>query len=623
MRIAAGRIPFIFILFFFIPFFEGGETPFGLFLIHTFTLSALVLTGITGSRIWIPKFLLYFLPFFGALLVSTAIAPYKYSAFLQLWDYCIAGIAAVVFFSVLKESEDESVFLIRVLFLAAAAALVASVLVSPMGMHTRIKGSFVNPNDFACYTLLMVLYGLFQWETESDPARKRIHSFTMVLLSVCIALSASRSAFLAGCVFALLYLWRRKPGRAAFIGVTLALLFCSGILLYRFYNPDPFQYYRLRIWKHSLEGILNDPYLGVGLNMLQYQAARFNFPGDDLLGRYALVATTADNQYLQILAETGFLGLFTFLVGWLAIPFLHNKTSKRYLVLRLSIVVVSVISFFSQPLENTAIQFLFLLLIVLPLSLDPDGKGFLIRLQAAGRIALCVLTFVLFCVGVYLPYAADREYKAAIRSGDSREAQEHLTKAVLYNPYQPYYRFAFVKRAVDSNPSWKQADWLKLIGPLNDSIRLNPLESEFYAYRARIYVILAKQTGDKNYYSQAVSSYQAALDRSPNNVFLRAQFASFLAQWGRMDLAETEIQKALEAEPVFLNARFLLALIRAERGDSAGARAMFAEAEKFYSSYKNVRTEPGDLYRARLLAMDPKRIEEIRSRIFSADSPAH
>ena len=625
MRIAAGRVPFIvlFIIFLFLPFFEGGETAVGLFLIHTFTLFALLLTAVTHSRIWIPKFLLYFLPFFGALLVSTAIAPYKYSAFLQLWDYSIAGIATILFFSVLKENKDQSAFLIRAFFLASSVALIASVLVSPMGMHTRIKGSIVNPNDFACYTLLMVLYGLFLWETESEPTRKRIVSFTIVLFAVCIALSASRSAFLAGCLFALLYLWRRKPGKTVFVGITLALLFCSGILLYRFHNPDPFQYYRLRIWKHSLEGILNDPYLGVGLNMLPYHAARFNFPGDNLLGRYAFLATTADNQYLQILAETGFLGLFTFLVGWLTIPFLLNKTSKRYLVLRLSIVVVSVIAFFSLPLENTAIQFLFLFLIVLPLSLDSNGKSLLIALHAAGRIALCVLTFVLFSAAVYLPYAADREFKAAIRTTDLRAAQEHLTKAVLYNPYQPYYRFAFIKRAVDSNPLWKPADWLKLIGPLNDSIRLNPLESDFYAYRARIYVILAKQTEEKNYYSQAVSSYQAALDRSPNNVFLRIQFASFLAQWGRMDLAETETQKALEAEPVFLHARFLLARIRAERRDPAGARAVFTEAERYYSRFRNARIEPGDLYKARLLSIDPKKIEEIRARVFSTDSPAH
>jgi len=653
VRIIANRIPFflVCVIIVFLPFFEGGETPLGLFLIHTFTLSAFVLVAVTHSRIWIPRFLIYFVPFLAALLVSTAIAPYKYSAFLQLWDYFVAAIFSVTLFSVLKESENERGFFVMIAFLAGSTVLLASVLASPLLLHFRIRGSFVNPIDFASYALLLVLFGLFQFERESDPRMKRMIAFIIVLVSICIILSASRSVFLAGGIFIGLYLWRRKPGKVMFTVMTLTLLVGAGVLLYRFQQQDPFQYYRLRIWKHSLEGILQDPYLGVGLNMLPFHAARFNFPGDDLVGRYAFIAPTADNQYLQILAETGFLGLFTFLVGWLGIYFLLKRFSNHFFVPRCSVLVVSLISLFSLPLENTAILFLFLFLVILPPSLDTADKGSCLSFPAAGRIVLCVLSFLLFSVAVYLPYAAIREFKTALEANDLSAAQKHLSRALLYNPYQPYYRFAFVKRIVESNPPWKPSEWLTLIGPLNESIQLNPLERDFYAYRARIYAILTRLTRGKKYYSQAVSSFQSALDRAPYDVFLRIQLASFLGQWGRLDLAEKEVERAIESEPVYLDARFLMALIRQEKGDHSGARAAFVEAENYYNRYRNfpklVEPEAGSgriraaagayrgalsvraaqrlrnlrqkSYYKALLAIDPGRIEEIRKRIFSRE----
>ena len=69
------------------PFFEGGETPLGLFLVHSVILLSLALIVLDGSSLWIPPFLPYFLPFLLATIASSIVAPYRYAASLQLWDY--------------------------------------------------------------------------------------------------------------------------------------------------------------------------------------------------------------------------------------------------------------------------------------------------------------------------------------------------------------------------------------------------------------------------------------------------------------------------------------------------------------------------------------------------------
>src|SRR5262249_17804165 len=149
---------------------------------------------------------------------------------------------------------------------------------------------------------------------------------------------------------------------------------------------------------------------------------------------------------------------------------------------------------------------------------------------------------------------ADREFKKALASNGESSSEIHLEKATRYNPYQPYYNFTFVKRIVDSNPHLDVTKWVRLLQIINDSIMLNPVEAEFYVTKARIFRALLQQTGHFSFYTETVSSYQAALGYDPFNVFLRTEFAYFLFRSGRLVLAEDELNKVIALEPAFLNA---------------------------------------------------------------------
>jgi hypothetical protein len=600
-----------------LPFFEGGETSLGLFLIHSLTILLLCIFIFLYQRISIPHFLPYFLPFLLSSFVSALVAPYKYSAFLLLWDQIAAGLFAVAIFSIFMENKEHLNWLTFYAFLITSVEILVSVLFN--NFSSRIRGSFVNPNDFATFTLLLIILGLFQFEHQTENRRKILIATLLIFLGISMALASSRSVFVAGSIFFLLYAWKKKPGNALAIGMTLIILFSSAFIFIRFQSfHDPWRYYRFKIWRHSLEAVLEDPYLGVGLNMLPYKAAKYNFPSDNELGRYARVAKSADNQYFQILAETGFLGLFTFLIGWAALYFALARLPNRFLQFRYSYLIISIICFFSLSLNNTAILFLFLFLVVFPILIDPGARPITISLNAPARIVAMISLFILFAFFVYLPYVADREFKAAFKSNDATLVQEHLENARLYNPFQPYYQFTLVSRIVDSKPELSVQKWLQLVSYLNDSIRLNRLEPDFYTYKAKIYRRLFELSGSQAYFTETVSNYQAAIDRSPYNVFLRTEYAYFLIWNGRVESATTELSKIISLEPAYLNARYLLAETKFKSGDVAGAQKELTEADNYYERYKTYTPGKNEGYIKALLRINPEKREEIRRLILNA-----
>jgi len=602
------------LLFCLFPFFEGGETALGLFLFHTIILIAFCSICLGNSRVEIPHFLIYFLPFFLSMIISTLVAPYKYAAVLQLWDYFISGILAVTATTIFLENKDHLSRFLGTAFLIGATADLISILLGLGGVSYRIHGTFPNPNDFATFTLLLIMLGCLQVEQESNRTRRIFMLILIFALGVALALASSRSAFLGAAFFFIPYLWWRRTNKALLaIGATLFVILVAALTVRFTHYTDPFQYYRWKIWTNSLKGILQDPYLGIGLNMLPYRAPQFNFPADAEIGRYAKIATTADSQYLQILGETGFLGFFTFLIGWFALFFALRNLPDRLKMYRYFFYVVSVICVFSLPINNTSIFSLFIICSLFALVHTPQ-RYYVLSLNAATRIATAVLVFILFSVFVFLPFAADFEFKQALAAKDGTTAQQHLSRALLFNPYQPYYRFVFVKRILQARPQSTPELWLRALEAVNDSIQLNPLESDFYTAKADILSILFELTGNHGYYIEALAAYQTAIDRSPYNVFLRSKYALFLSKNGRSNYAELHLRKALELEPAYLGARLLLVRVKFEEGDISDAQKEFQSLEAYQDKYRNY--VPPDTYYKLLLQVDPQLKDQVKQLIF-------
>ena len=567
----------IFALF---PFFEGGETSTGLFIFHSITLIGLFAAALTFSVLWIPRFLGFFIPFALVVVISTLFSEYKYAAFLRASDYVMGAAWAILLCTFVREKKGWVDSLWVWIFTTGALSTIIALLIYNPGRFARMSASFVNANEYATFAFLLLCLGLFCLERETDRNRKILIGVLSTLLLISIALTLSRGIFIACLVVATVVFFRRRAAKTIKILLVLLILVSGLFTVLRFQSyDDPFKYYRWKIWKSSLQGLSEDAYLGVGLGMLEYRSRTFNFPAETELARYGRIARSADSQYVEILAEMGFLGLLTFLFAWGGLFFSLRRSGEQYFYLRQAWLILTIVASVSIPLQNTTVLFLFLFLVVVSVA-DSDTENIRLSLYRPTRILAPVLCFLIFVFGVYLPYRSHKEFQRAAESRTLTEANEHLLNATRYNPYQPYYRFFFIRRIVDSRPSWETSRWLNLISHLDEAIQLNPLEFDFYLYKGRIYRILLEKEPKLAYYSAAISAYQNSLDLNPFNVFLRLEFASFLTRLQRYELAESELVKILEAEPAYLNARLFLA-------DVLIARQRHQEAETEYQKFQS------------------------------------
>ncbi|HEY7160349.1 MAG TPA: hypothetical protein VH815_03780, partial [Acidobacteriota bacterium] len=236
----------IFVFFAIFPFFEGLETPAGLFISHTLVLVSALCVLFYYRRIWLPPYLGRFVAFLLILVPSTIIAPYKYAAFLELWDYWIAAIYSILLYSLFKENEDSLEKIAIACFFIGTISTILSVIFIP-NPNLRWSGSFVSPLDFGIFCLLLFLLGLFCFERASLTAWKIAISICLIFLVTYIAMASSRAVFLATGVMLIYYIWKKRSSRLISTFLVLALIGSAIVIYIRlFHFSDPFQYYRLK-----------------------------------------------------------------------------------------------------------------------------------------------------------------------------------------------------------------------------------------------------------------------------------------------------------------------------------------------------------------------------------------
>ena len=240
----------------------------------------------------------------------------------------------------------------------------------------RIGGTLGNPGPFAnflaCFMIISVSELLFP--ISASRLYKLFVIICMVLFLTGILLSSSRTSWIAVSVGSAFLLYN-KYGISGFItsylfsfhrkiiAVVLILVIAVGVgyFLYNFKKDSALG--RILIWKNTVELIMDKPAIGVGYERFntevhEYQANYFkNNPNS----KYKMLADDvqfAFNDYLQITANYGFIGLLLFL-GIFLTPFYINLNKKAenpvflksVFLSRAILITVLITAMFSYPLE--------------------------------------------------------------------------------------------------------------------------------------------------------------------------------------------------------------------------------------------------------------------------------
>jgi O-antigen ligase len=214
------------------------------------------------------------------------------------------------------------------------------------GMLDGIQASFANHNGFGAWLVVMIpiILGIIgAYKKQSSKKITKSMLWVMAgMLTLCLALTLSRGA-LTGLIFAMMFFLMTKNGKIFLIAVAFALaISVLGIVHLVNIYPDMGNFFqeftKIRSW-HNVQSTIKDfinfirwhiapvmnirdstrigicwealliikkfPVLGCGLNT--YAAVAAHYPG-------VIFGTYPHNSYLQMTAETGIVGLVSFLL---------------------------------------------------------------------------------------------------------------------------------------------------------------------------------------------------------------------------------------------------------------------------------------------------------------------
>ncbi|MFQ5701238.1 MAG: O-antigen ligase family protein [Acidobacteriota bacterium] len=227
------------------------------------------------------------------------------------------------------------------------------------GEYENVFGPFVNRNSYAAFAgtiapigVVMSLEALRQVRQKREGAMARLLFWGFVSATIAggVCLSLSRGGILAmalsmiliACM--LIYFGRKVPELSVLL---LVAVLCVGFLAW--IGPEavverigtlsegrsvPAFAARTQAWERTIPMIQDHPAFGTGLGTFRYAFLRYAPPGERWW-------TTAHNEYLEVLCDTGIVGTVVFLMGagafvfFVARPGRFRHRSARYLYMGL------------------------------------------------------------------------------------------------------------------------------------------------------------------------------------------------------------------------------------------------------------------------------------------------
>ena len=201
----------------------------------------------------------------------------------------------------------------------------------------RISSSLGNPNFLAGYLVAVIPLAVASFINENKMLKKILLALNVILLITCLILTQTRGSWIAfaGSILALIILagityWNDSGKRIMlkkFYAVTaIIIIIVSGYIISvnntytrkfkTIFNPKIASVYeRLFKWRTAQEMITDHPVLGVGIGAIKVNYALYQIEAKQKM-RIILRGTSESqvhNEYIQILAEAGVIGLAAFL----------------------------------------------------------------------------------------------------------------------------------------------------------------------------------------------------------------------------------------------------------------------------------------------------------------------
>jgi tetratricopeptide (TPR) repeat protein len=634
-----------------LPLWEGGATPFGIFLTQSLVFALLAWALVSGLRKgsvalasgWESVAALALL---AVCLLSFLRVDYLFGSFLAIWDLVVAialaGAMALWTTAARGTRGESSAGAVWAAVLAAScAAQAVTALVQAAPANMTPSGAFANANQLAAYLDLGAFVALGRGADLIRTRRWTAAGAYFVAAGACIAALVRVGA--RGALAALLAVsafWiamsiprARRRLRIALFGAlaVLAVVAVAAVAIRFERTGDPYRFERIGIWRASLRAGLDHPLLGMGPGMFERRAYQYNFPLEQEMFRYSKQLGSTHSTYLRAWAESGLLGLTAtlLLIALILCPLVRRCRASlasgdapgRAIGPTAALMAGLVHGLVDTPFEVPAVT-LSLIVLVVPL-MAPAGPSAAPLFAAAPAAALPRRRIVAatamgavalgWIAGVAWPYAAHLCFEEALRGGPSGGARA-IARAIGLNPYNPLY--LATRAEMRSRPGTRLELPAYAASDLDlwEANRLDPGNPEHLLERAQLHARACFDLGaDAVAADRTIALYREAIDLGGKDPRPHMELAGFLLALGRLEAGLREIEAALELEPRFLGARLTLARVLIEMGRREDAGMELERLRRIRDELASY--DPRNGYEKDLMRLEESALREVADRL--------
>lgn len=198
------------------------------------------------------------------------------------------------------------------------------------------------------------------------------------------------------------------------------------------------------VWQGAVDIWQAYPVLGTGPETFAYAYYQFRPPQHNLVSEWDFIYNKAHNEYLNLAATTGSLGLAAYLLLIVVSLIQILKAKTLNFALLAGYVSILVTNFFGFSVVMIGLLFFLFPALAVTLSVKPKTQNTKYEITGKQKIAmffvLCTLLFTLFIIGKY--WSADYLYAAGKkenRLSQPLSAAKKLEQAISLSPQEPLY----------------------------------------------------------------------------------------------------------------------------------------------------------------------------------------
>jgi O-antigen ligase/Tfp pilus assembly protein PilF len=345
------------------------------------------------------------------------------------------------------------------------------------------------------------------------------------------------------------------------------------------------------VWKGAVEIWKKNPLIGSGVETFAYSYYKLRPKEHNLTSEWDYLYNKAHNEYLGFAANTGTIGLISYLVFILSAILLfktniqHSKEKYLNLALASGFSSILVSNFFGFSVVVVGLLFFLLPAFSVTLSTKPEKysspKDKLTSIQIFGLLAILLSTsYFLFLISKY--WYADFLYASGKNLNDSSEAfkaEGPLRGALALNPFPTVYYQELASAISTQSVSWFESGDLQKAEKLAEeavtysqtAADISPWDLSLKKSRAALLIKLSEE--DPGYLEDAQKVFLEASVLAPTDAKIHYNLGLTLARLGKTEEAISTLEKTVKLKSNYRDARFALALLYLGQKRNQEARA--------------------------------------------------